>query len=509
MNKLFTGRIAVAVILIMGILASLMQFMCNRSMFTDEVLLAFNILQKNSFELLQPLDYVQVAPVLFLQIEKVFSMILPNSEYGLRLFPLLCFWGSIYFFYQIAGKLFNNIFALIIALSFFCFGHYFIYYSSEVKQYISDVFVLLCTFYFILKDYKKDTTKYYLLGIIGVLAILLSNVAPVILFTCGLYLSYEYFLHKKTKILPLLIVFSVWLIAFLMYYRFFIYEHPLGDAMKSYWSSADAFFPLNPTKANFYVFLIKKVPTRIFSPLFFMDYERGLWIRWIVVSSMALFFITGIIKLIRNKQIGQIILLCMPLLLHLILSALYLYPFERRLILYVIPGIIIVCSLGFDCVTNVIFQKNEGRKQYFMIIPLLFFLFLFSDFPVKTHDVKGCIKYVQKNSKAEENNIYVGYSQAITFKYYNDKGFVDSKLNITNNMEKYVETYETWLINPEQSHIDDYDMNDLKMLHNKNWLLVSSQKGKDMISKLDSLGYNRVKEFHAKGSSVYLYDFGE
>jgi 4-amino-4-deoxy-L-arabinose transferase-like glycosyltransferase len=168
MNKPFTGKFTVAAILIMGILASLMQFICNRSMYADEALLAFNIMQKNSFELLQPLDYVQVAPVLFLQIEKIFSMILPNSEYGLRLFPLLCFWASIYFFYQIAGKLFNNVFALIIALSFFCLGHIFIYYSSEVKQYMSDVFVLLCIFYFLLKDYKKDTTRYYLLGIIGV-----------------------------------------------------------------------------------------------------------------------------------------------------------------------------------------------------------------------------------------------------------------------------------------------------------------------------------------------------
>jgi hypothetical protein len=510
MNKLFTEKNTVAAVLIMGILASLMQFICNRSMYGDEVLLAFNIWQKNSFELLQPLDYAQVAPILFLQIEKVFSMILPNSEYGLRLFPLLCFWGSIYFFYQIVGKLFNNVFALIIALSFFCFGHIFIYYSSEVKQYMSDVFVLLCIFYFLLKDYKKDATRYYLLGIIGVLAIFLSNVAPVILFTCGLYLSYEYFFHKKTKILPLSIVFSVWLIVFLLYYRFFIYEHPLRDVMNNYWSPRNGFLPLNPTKASF--FLIKSVP-RIFSPLFFMHFEQSPWIRRIAVCCMVLFFITGIIKLIRNKQTGQIILLCTPLLLHLILSAFHLYPFESRLILYAIPGIIIVCSLEVCCVANNIFKINESIKikQYFMIIPLLFLLFLFSDFPVKTQDVKGCIKYVQKNSEAEGNNIYVGYSQTVAFKYYNDVGFVDSKWKIINrcNIERYLETYETWMTNPEQAYIDDYDMNELKMLHNKNWVLTSSQKGKEMISKLDSLGYNRVKEFQSKGSSVYLYDFGE
>jgi hypothetical protein len=283
--------------------------------------------------------------------------------------------------------------------------------------------------------------------------------------------------------------------------------------MNNYWSSgtANGFLPLNPTKASF--FLIKTVPTRIFNPLFFMDYEQSLWIRRIVVYSMALFFITGIIKLIRNKQIGQIILLCTPLLLHLILSAFYLYPFDSRLILYAIPGIIIICSLEVCCVTNIIFKKNESRKikQYFMVIPLLFLLFLFSDFPVKTQDVKGCLKYVQKNSKAEGHNIYVEYSQAIAFKYYNDIGFVDSKWNIINGcyIERRMKNYENELKNPDQAYIDDYDMNELKMLRNKNWVLTSSQKEKEMISKLDSLGYNRVKEFHAKGSSVYLYDFGE
>jgi hypothetical protein len=200
-NNISIEKIIIGVLLILGVTIPLAQFLCNRSIWLDEALLALNIIHKDYFELLQPLDYNQVTPILFLEIEKFFSTLIPNSEYGLRLFPLLCFWTALFFFYRIVKILFNNRLATILALSLFVFNITLIYYSNEVKQYICDVMVYSAVVYFVLKNYKNNQTKFYILGIAGTLAVFLSNVAPIILSVAGLYLLYEQFYIKKVIII--------------------------------------------------------------------------------------------------------------------------------------------------------------------------------------------------------------------------------------------------------------------------------------------------------------------
>ncbi len=143
-------------ILLSGVTLSLVGFIYNRSLWRDEAGLALNIINKNGLELLKPLDYRQAAPILFLQLEKLFSILLPHCEYGLRVLPLLCFWFSLYFFYRILKLTFKNDYTIIFALSLFVYNYNLIYYSSEVKQYICDVFVLTYIYYFTLKSYKKE-----------------------------------------------------------------------------------------------------------------------------------------------------------------------------------------------------------------------------------------------------------------------------------------------------------------------------------------------------------------
>ena len=46
-------------------------YLINNSFFTDEVLLALNVLNRNFIELIQPLNYFQSAPYLFLIMTKI------------------------------------------------------------------------------------------------------------------------------------------------------------------------------------------------------------------------------------------------------------------------------------------------------------------------------------------------------------------------------------------------------------------------------------------------------
>ena len=89
------------VIVFFGILLPSIQYFSNRSLWVDEAVLVLDIINTGSLDLLKPLKSGAVGPILFLLLEKFFSNLIPNSEYGLRILPLLCYLTSLFFFYNI------------------------------------------------------------------------------------------------------------------------------------------------------------------------------------------------------------------------------------------------------------------------------------------------------------------------------------------------------------------------------------------------------------------------
>jgi hypothetical protein len=503
LKKYTIEDIIITLLLIAGVALSLSQFLYNRSLWVDEAMLTLNIIEKNNIELLSPLDFNQVAPILFLQIEKLFSTLLPNTEYGLRLFPLLCFWAAGYFFYKIIKKQLHSGYEIILALSFFVLNREFIAYSSEVKQYMTDVFVLLTIFYLLMKNYRKEKTQYYVLGIAGAVSIFLSNVAPIILFTAGIYLFYtDFFVLKRKRILPLFIVFAVWLGIFGMYYYYFIYEHPSQEFMVGYWLPS-AFLPHN-SWGEFWKFITLKRAV-LLGALF---YRNGVVQPFepIVQLIFLLTFLAGMLSLILKKRTGIIILTCTPLVLHVFLSAFQLYPFDLRLVLYILPGIIIICSIGFIFILKFVFNwlKIEkyptGKYNFFILLfPILLFL---NGYPVKIkkQEIKECIRYIQENCEANEK-IYAHASAIPASKYYVAIGFAPPIEYIDPSLYKRISAEEY--------------LNRLKTVHGKHWLLyepLHSDKSiwwtDETMEKIDSC-YKKLKTFETAGSAVSLYDFGE
>lgn len=490
MKNIKFEKIIIIAILFSGILLSTIQFIYNRSLWLDEAMISLNIITKNSLELLKPLDYEQVAPILFLQIEKLFSLLLPKSEYGLKLFPLLSYLGSLYFFYRILKLIFKNQYTIILSLSLFVFNATLIYYSSEVKQYMTDVLVITFMYFLILKNYKKDESKYYLLVFCGAASIFLSNIAPIILFTLGIHSLYNYLINKPLIFKYLTFTFSVWLITFLIYYYYFIHDHPSKEYMINYWLKEDAFMPCNPFSLNFYIFLYDKFEM-IFTSL--IPFSRTGEI------SLCFLFLIGSIILIYRKKIDVLILIFTPLILHLILSANKLYPFDLRLLLYISPILIITISFGFESTINFIFKtlKIKINKFLALIIPLIpLFMFLKIGIPLKMEEIKENIFHIQKHI-IKKDKIYVFYGALPAFKYYKHINYIKGHLEII---------YDSKNINNKDKYIDE-----LKKINGRIWLLFShkfSDVEYNIIKKLDSLGYTKIESFNSFGSKTYLYDFG-
>ena len=131
----------------LGLAVRLVRYLVVYPIWHDEAFLAVNFLDRGYLDLLRPLDYSQVSPVLFLWIELTAVRLLGFSEWSLRLFPALCGLASVLLFRHVAARLLRGL-ALVLAVGIFATAFYPIRHAAEVKPYASDLFSalsLLCT----------------------------------------------------------------------------------------------------------------------------------------------------------------------------------------------------------------------------------------------------------------------------------------------------------------------------------------------------------------------------
>lgn len=492
LEKLGTGlnfeNVLLFAILSAGILLALIQFFFNRSLWLDEAMLAISIETIPFFDLFKPLKFYQVAPVLFLQTEKLFSTLIPNSELGLRLFPLISYSVALFAFFQIIRILFSNIHIQIITLAFFVFNSTLIYFSNETKQYMTDVMVLLVVNYLLLKDYQTSRNKHLLLAIFGVFSIFLSNVAVIILFSGGIYWFIQEF--RKTKLQVFMRVFGSWGVAFGVYYFFFIMDHPARSVMLDYWKDANAFLPLNPTHPALYLFLFEK--TQIILGVLSNSKSVNLGILF------GILVLIGFINLIcKRKDKAFLILFLLPIIVHLSLSAFQMYPFDKRLILYMIPNFVVTLGYCFDKLSQVFSNYlllSRLRISAVVLSCFIGFLFFNKGYPMENEELKKSMDFIS-NNVAIEDKIYIYYGASNAFHYYQLIGY----LPFDNEIKTGTAHREN-----KPAYVDE-----ILQLKAQTWLLFSHDVDFEedfIIRQLEYKGYHNLKTFHAKGSSAYLFD---
>lgn len=397
-NRAYLYQISIVTV---GVILSLAQFLYNRSLWVDESYLALNIIDGNVVDLLNPLDNNQVAPVLFLMIEKLFSMLIPQSEYGLRLFQLLCYWASLFFFWKILRHIFSEELVITIAVALFAFNTTMVYYSGELKQYMSDVLVVTVLLYLAIHGPNQRHRKMIVLGLSGSIAIFLSNIAPLILFSIGLYLVYPNIIRGKIVSRGQAGIFLLWILLFSIYYLLFIHNHPTREYMVSYWKYQNAFMPLDLFGKEFVYFVFQK------TKMIFVELLRFSFLGILV----GLLFATGIIHLVKTRKISLLILLITPFLLHTLLSGIQLYPFDARLLLYTIPLLILTVAFGVKTLIakTHIYNKLWLQRAFAGLIPfVLLALFFKHGYPLTNQEVKSCIHYIIKHKK-ETDIVFVNF----------------------------------------------------------------------------------------------------
>ncbi len=490
---MYNSHLFIWLILLSGVIVRLRQYLYNRSLWLDEASLALNIIERDYSGFFKPLAYGQAAPPFFMVLtEFVTDIFNSNSEFFLRLVPLICGLLSLFLFYILAKKFLNR--GIPLALILMSFSKYTIYYSTEFKQYASDmlatIIILLISYYTYRVNFNKKGCA--LLAVIGMLIPWFSHTSVFMLAGSGITLFLLVIFNndkgRNVRVIRIIVVGLIWLFSFLIYYIFLIRE-AASQHFYSYW--AEFFAPFPPLSLSDWKWYYEIVMKTIQNPLGF-EYAK-----WLIFFTMVI----GIFSLWKNKDKIYILLLLTPIIILLVASMLNIYPFSTRLILFIVPIMYLLITEGLYFIVK-FFAKNKAVILSILLIliilisPLRFSSRVLFN-PLQREESRPVINYLNKNYN-QSDNIYLSYGAVRAFAYYNEI----NKMNY-NNIK--IISKNDFIINSE-----GYERL-VKVIKEKErvWFLFShiQQKKKDMfIEKLDILG-QRIDSYQKQGAVVYLYSF--
>ena len=484
-------KAAAALLILMGVVLRLRQYLTGRSLWADEAMLALNIVERDFAGMFQPLDYDQGAPIGFLLVEKILNSILGKHEFILRLFPLLVGLASLLLFYLLLKRLTNGA-GLLVALALFAFNPRLIYYSSEVKQYILDVAVtiLLLLIAVPLFGSSPQRKEYAWLTIAGLLALWFSHPALFVLAGIGLALMISTMRRRNNSNLTLVMGMGIaWTLEIAFLYLLILNDLSQNAYMREYWQGA--FFPVplwsDPgwflKSLNENIGIQFGIPYAVFVGLFLM------LVGWV----MSWF-----------QQRGIAIALAGIALITLIASALQMYPVFERMILFLVP-------IGLLLMGKAVEALSQRAKRfhslgalclwllagYLLYGPVVTSLQNFSQ-PKYFEHVRPSMDTLRESWK-DGDALYVSYGALPAFRFYAPFYGLEAVSYESGNREDY------------QTPQDILGKMDPLKGHPRVWVLLSHvyeswgfNERDFILTYLDENG-EKKREFRVPGTSVFLY----
>jgi hypothetical protein len=491
-RQYFLLEIIALFIIVFGLYLRTRQYFVGRSLWLDEAFLALNIVNRSFAGLTQQLDYNQGAPVGFLFLQKAVIQALGNNDYILRLFPFIAGIAAMILMYNVTRNYIGSR-GMPIALGLFAISAPLVYYASEAKQYSSDVMISLLLLLIAYKCIDTNATlkHFFVLGFVGALSLWVSHPALFVLVGIGFSLALDVFLRKdKSKYLWLSGVFFFWSVNFIILYFISLRFLGANEGLLNYWSHS--FMPVPPwhNMGWFYTTFLAMLE----SPVGLTNTLLG-----------AILFLLGCLSLFsRNWRLALI--LTMPFLITLIVSGFGKYPFEGRLLLFIVPMVILFITEGVERSYQVLRKYNfvMAIGLWIVLVGLLFYqpvkaaVFWNLSNPTMEEHIKPVMVYLGQN-KQDTESIYVYYGARPAFEYYAPLyGFENSDyiIGISSRAqpEKYIQDIDTlnrqgriWFV----------------FSHNCSWCKVNEEVY--FLEHLDELG-TKIDKFESLGASVYLYD---
>ena len=308
---------------VLGALARLRQWAGGRSLWLDEVLIADNLVHRGFGELAtKPLAHYQVAPLLWVELEHLSVTLFGSGERALRLLPLLAGLASLGLFWVLARRLLPDV-LVPVAVLVVALHPALIYYSNEVKQYSTDVLVILALALLAqnVAGRADDGPALRRLTLAGVLAVWFSHVAVLGLAGISVVLVVRPVLSRDVKrAARVALVLSPWVLAWIASYVVALHSVQSSTELSNYWRHT-------------YPHSVLGLPGWFVGRWYDVAGNPG---RLTVRALALLLLAVGLLRLgFLGRRQAAIAWAAVPM--ALLAAAVHAYPFADRLALWVVP----------------------------------------------------------------------------------------------------------------------------------------------------------------------------
>ena len=329
------------VILGLGVLFRVVQYLANRPYWMDEASLEGNITRERLADVLGVLSHTQLAPPGFLVVEWAAYRTLGDSPYALRLFPLLCGIASLFLFLGVARHVLRPR-DVWIAVALFAVSDDLIYFSSELKQYSTDVAAgLVCTLLGMGMSARPATRgRVVALAAAGAAIVWFSHPSVFVLAGVGTVLLVSGVAERGWRGAPIPSALGlVWGASLAAVYAISMDQLGHRRDMWGFWEFA--FPPMPPASLWDATWVLRRFAYLFVNPL---NFETPLDARLTALPALGLFVVGCLSSWKREKAIFG--MLALPILFALLASCLRLYPFHGRLVLFLVPSLLLLVAEG-------------------------------------------------------------------------------------------------------------------------------------------------------------------
>ncbi|VAX36787.1 hypothetical protein MNBD_PLANCTO02-2388 [hydrothermal vent metagenome] len=370
--------------LLLGLVARSVRYFLRFPLWDDESFLCFNFIDRSYGQLLQPLDYHQVAPVLFLWGEQAATQLFGYNELALRLIPFLCAIASLFLFRYFASQFLKGT-ALILSMAVFAVAYPGIRYAAEAKPYGTDLFVGLTLFTLAVAWWKQPERIKFLWGLVLFVPIAVGYSYPSLFIAGGVSLAILHVLWKQGTPQGWVawVLFNVVLLgSFVVVFQVAKIQAGAEQSfMESYWIKA---FPpwQEPWRLPWWLLVTHSSDLMSYP----VGGARG-------ASTLTFIgFVLGAVQAFRYRRSFFLLLCFVPLGLNLIAAAMHRYPYggHVKFAQYIAPMLCLMAGLGGAAFFNWLKVKIKSpRKAIVIWLSILAFIAFASiardfSFPQKT-----------------------------------------------------------------------------------------------------------------------------
>jgi hypothetical protein len=354
------SRELIFLLVAIGVLLRVAQYVANRSLWIDEASLALNLIERPLSELAKPLDFNQAAPLGFLFVEGLAAKVVGSSEYVLRFFPLVCGLVSIPAFAWLARRILSEAAALF-AILLFAVATGLIYYSSEVKPYETDVAVAigLLAAGTLLAENAPYRARHALIVAVAALALIPFSFPAVLVIVAVMGVLATRLLFDRRRLRsPASVAVLVWGSAAIAVALFS--ETRVRQVRESF-ESGGRFLGVEGSSSPLHA--VDAMGTGIAAALG-LPLQRPLNR---LVALALLCAVLGAIALLRRNW-TQFSMLVVPFALLLGASAAHVYPITERTELFLVPAVILLIAEGVGSIVR--WMPVRGRAMTALLLAI-------------------------------------------------------------------------------------------------------------------------------------------